>query len=131
MYFKMQKTAVELRESSPSETKDDAASDLLSSKLNKMSLEERSHGLHELHGVADLKEETPEMMNSKLKEVNDALANTASLRIEEDSSAYYKALGLSPQYVEKLKLQCLRADAYNGREAAIRLIRFFDHKRFI
>jgi hypothetical protein len=118
MQFKMQRTS-----------KDESGEESLSSKLNNMSLADRSQGLHDLHGVADLEEETPQMLESKMQEMNICLSNVASLRLEEDSSAYYWAVEMSPDYVEHLKLQCLRTDLYKAREAAMRVIRFFDHKR--
>jgi hypothetical protein len=106
-----------------------ALDDLLGSKLNRMSLEERSNGLHDLHGVADIEEETTEMLRAKLNEMNQALAAAAShASSSRDVRAYQKAIAMRPEYVWRLKLPCLRAERYNSQEAARRLLRFFDRK---
>ena len=52
--------------------------DLLASKLNKMTIEERSDGLHDLHGVADysdIEHDTPEMLDEKLQEMDRILVS--------------------------------------------------------
>jgi hypothetical protein len=94
-----------------------------SSKLSKMSLDERSTGLHDVHGVADLKEETLEMLQSKVTKMNQALASPPG-----DSRAYKAAVSKSPEYVEHLKIPCLRAKEYNGEQAAALMIRLFNRK---
>jgi hypothetical protein len=103
--------------------------DVLSSKLNKLSIEERSNALHDLHGVADQMEETPEMISAKIQEMTEALHaySLPDLQVE-DSLAYRKALELSPEHVEGLKVRFLRAMRYNGQGAAAKMIRFFSRK---
>jgi hypothetical protein len=96
---------------------------VFSSKLSKMSLDERSTGLHDLHGVAELKAETPEMLQSKVKEMNQALASASG-----DTQVYKKAVSKSPEYVEHLKIPCLRAKEYNSEDAAALMIRVFNRK---
>jgi len=94
-----------------------------SSKLSKLSLDERSSCLHDVHGVAEVKAETPEMLQSKLKELNEALASPPG-----DSRAYKRAVSKSPEYVEHLKIPCLRAKEYNSEQAAGLMIRLFNKK---
>jgi hypothetical protein len=92
-----------------------------------LSLEERSKIEYELHGVADLQEETQDMLQMRISEMNKALY--VLLFTGKDTSAYEKALDISKDYVGGLKLAFLRAENYNGKEAAARLVRFFDRKR--
>jgi hypothetical protein len=101
---------------------------ILGDKLNELSLEERTHGIHDLHGVADIADETPEMLRTKLQEVGE-IANSFS----DDAAtvAYRKVLMLmvNRDYVEKIKLMCLRADYYVSQKAAARLVSFFSYKQ--
>jgi hypothetical protein len=69
----------------------------VSAKLNKMSMEERSSGLHDLHGVADRISESPEMVRAKSQEMSNILSSIADVGADE-SSAYRKAVAVSPDY---------------------------------
>ena len=105
--------------------------DPLTSKLNNMSIADRDDGLHDLHGISDKNtvEETPELLQTKIQEMsNELFTSVASLRAEE-SAAYRKALMMSPQYVEHLKVNFIRTSAYKPKEAASKLIRFFTCKK--
>jgi hypothetical protein len=99
----------------------------LGAKLNNLSIEERSNVLHDLHGVADIVEETPEMLKQKTAEMTKALSTIENLGVE-GSLAYRKAVAMSPEYVNELKIRFLRAEGYNGEQAADRMSRFFDGK---
>jgi hypothetical protein len=105
-----------------------AVDNLLSAKLNKMSMEQRSDGLYDLHGVADLENETPEMIQEKMEEINEALALSCTSN-SVDSRDYEKAYSMSREHVEKIKRLCLRAEIYNSEEASARVLRFFTRKR--
>jgi hypothetical protein len=100
-----------------------ATYDSLSLKLNKMTLRERLRGLHDLHGVSDLKEETPAILRSRVDDMNQVLVLASG-----DLGAYKKAISKSPDYVEHLKVPCLRATEYNSKEAANLLIRLLHRK---
>jgi hypothetical protein len=109
--------------------------DLLNAKLREMSVEERSDGLHDVHGVAEnLEEETPEMLQAKVLEMNEALtiimasSSRSKSSVKTITHAYKKAVSKSRDYVERLKIPCLRAESYNSERAAERLIRFFSRK---
>jgi hypothetical protein len=108
--------------------KEPSKADVLSSKLNKLSIEERSSALDQLHGVADPMEETPDMINAKIQELTDALHSPIPGLGPEDSVAYRKALELSPEYVEGLKVRFLRSTRYNSQGAATRMLYFFSRK---
>ena len=107
-----------------------STTDPLSDRLNKMSIEDRDDALHDLHGISNngTIEETPEMLKEKVHCMsNDLLSSIASLRAEE-SLAYRKALMMSPEYVERLKVNFIRTSAYNSREAARKMMKFFHFK---
>jgi transcriptional regulator of aromatic amino acid metabolism len=118
------------QQTSPTNTMTAPVDDLLNTKLREMSVEERSDGLHDVHGVAEnLPEETPKMIRAKVKEMNEALiASTSRSKSSVDTHAYDQAISLDRAYVERLKVPFLRAEGYNSGRAAARLIRFFDRK---
>jgi hypothetical protein len=103
-----------------------------------MSFEDRSEALHDLHGVAEIANETAEMMRYKVAELTRILPmTTSSLLVGNDAllgvekyevDAFQTALRLSPDYVEQLKIPCLRSDRYDVRDAATRIVRHFGRK---
>ena len=113
---------------------DDDWNELLASTMSRMSIEERSNGLHDLHGVNDLEEENPVMIARKTNEMDAALARrcpTTTLEGEEGEEGeepvepYSKALEMSSEYVQQLKLMFLRATSYDAQKAANRMLSFF------
>ena len=122
------------------EDDDDDGDTLLMSKINAMSLEDRTLGLHDLHGVAEIQTETSELIRTKLLEMDHYLSNWNRLFLSNttmrmmmgnyvpDVQKYYIALSMSTEYVHTMKIQCLRTDLYRTKHATIRLLRFFDHK---
>jgi hypothetical protein len=103
---------------------------ILSAKLSNMSIEERSDGLNDLHGIADIRNETPEVLNQKSHEMSRALLTAIASLSVEDSLAYREAVTMSPEYVDGLKIRFLRAEhGYDSQNAAHRMIKFFDHKK--
>jgi hypothetical protein len=101
---------------------------VLGAKLNDMSIEERSRGLHDLHGVAGIERETPEMLKEKAGEMIHALFSAVAGVSAKDSLAYREAVVMSPEYADGLAIPFLRAENYNSKLAAYRMVRFFDHK---
>lgn len=98
---------------------------LIAKELNQLSIKERSTVYEQLHGVATSQvNETPE----KIKELSEQLLQEVK-RIRE-RSAFDKALFLSPEYVSDpdFLAMFLRADDYNLKLAARRLVRHFHHK---
>jgi hypothetical protein len=97
---------------------------LLAKTLNQLSMEERNHALQDLHGVADLLEEEPEFIKARLQELGVELEKIKSKK------AYYIAKSISSNYVSntKFRLQFLRADYFDAKNAAKRMVRFFDSK---
>ena len=79
----------------------------------------------EIHGVADiLDQEDEDFLNQKLADLELEL-----LRIV-DKKAYYMAKATSPGYVcdREFRLMFLRADYFNPKDAARRLVNHFDTK---
>jgi hypothetical protein len=99
--------------------------DVVSSKLNSLSLEERLQIEHEMHGIFHSKDETAEGIEIKLNEMDKALSeltthNNPIEKIEDGSpvlqtAVYEKAVELSAEYVEGLKLAFLRTEYYTVR----------------
>jgi hypothetical protein len=102
--------------------------DVVSARLNQMSLEERSDALHDLHGVGDDIDETPEFLEGKHQELGRALLSCIASAKPEESLAFRKALRMSKAYVDGFKLLFLRADMYQSEMAANRMIAFFSRK---
>jgi hypothetical protein len=110
--------------------KEGAASvQILSSQLNELTIEERSSALHDIHGVSDEKlDETPNMIQDKVQQMTLALNLSISNQRADNVWAYRKAMELSREYVEGLKIGFLRVMHYDSKEAAARMIRFFSRK---
>lgn len=100
--------------------------------------QEREQVLQDIHGVSDALVENPEL----IQESRTALDQTLQSWIKKDQAsssktttkpkfgAYQRALQQNPAYVQsaKLQLQFLRADRWDVRRAADRMIRFFTAK---
>lgn len=109
----------------PSQPNEDVMSTLIAKELNQLSLKERSTLYEQLHGVAAVEgNESPE----KIKELSEQVLQEVK-RIRE-RSAFDKALFLSPEYVSDpdFLAMFLRAEDYNVKLAARRLVRHFHYK---
>jgi hypothetical protein len=98
---------------------------LLAKDLNELTIQERQVVLEEVHGVAEVLDETPAMIATSLAQLDIAIA-----RIRK-RSAYDRALFLAPKHVrnEKFRLMFLRADYFNAYKAAHRMICYFEYKQ--
>lgn len=103
----------------PSETEK-----LLVKELNQLSLEEREQVFEEIHGVHRPVEEEPNFVNSKLEMLQEEI-----LKIRK-RSAYEKAVFVAPQKVKARDfcLMLLRAERFDARKAAIRMVQYFESK---
>eukprot|EP00526_Cylindrotheca_closterium_P008839 CAMPEP_0113615554 /NCGR_PEP_ID=MMETSP0017_2-20120614/7763_1 /TAXON_ID=2856 /ORGANISM="Cylindrotheca closterium" /LENGTH=503 /DNA_ID=CAMNT_0000524799 /DNA_START=47 /DNA_END=1558 /DNA_ORIENTATION=+ /assembly_acc=CAM_ASM_000147 len=88
------------------------AEDLLSSELNKLSLQERSKALEDLHCVGEELEETPEMVVQSLEEFDHVVQ-------AGNYPMYNLAASQNRAYVEEssLRLMFLRANLYDTHKA--------------
>lgn len=105
---------------------DVAMEDGLAMELNKLSIQEREQILHDIHGVSEGIVETPELMESSLKQMEMLLH---SKRISK-SKAYQIAESLNPSYVQDpaFRLLFLRAEEFNVEAATKKLQDFMTLK---
>jgi hypothetical protein len=99
---------------------------LLARELNTLSIQEREKVFEEIHGVDSIEEtpDRPELLNQQLAQMDFELTKI------HRKSAYLKARIQSPEYVSNREflLRFLRVDGYNPKDAADRLVSFFDFK---
>jgi hypothetical protein len=103
---------------------------LLANELNQLSMKEREEVFHDIHGVAEGVEETPDLLNRRLEQLQlelDLLNNTP------DKDAYNLAKAKSPEYVTSRKsgLMFLRAARFDTREAAAQIVRYYKEKLLV
>jgi hypothetical protein len=103
---------------------------LLAKEMNELSVTERAHVLEEVHGVADVIQETPVFVSQKLAELDQEISN---IRSTKRRTAYERALFLSPRHVRdpSFRLMFLRAEYFDARKAATRMVLYFDCKRVL
>ena len=110
--------------------------DVPSARLNELSLDERSQGFYDLHGVnsgvaADFGSmsrssnpqesnalpviETPEFCEAKLEELD------LNLRVIEQADAFLEASLQNPSYVQRIRMTFLRSEDYDAGKAALRM----------
>jgi hypothetical protein len=124
-YSSTQQTASSLPPShDPSPESADA---LLARELNRMSIQEREKIFEEIHGVDgvdDGNEEDPKFLSQCVEQMEE------ELRKLNRKSAYLQAKIQNRGYVSKrdLLLKFLRSETYKPKEAAIRLVAFFELK---
>ena len=97
---------------------------LLALDLNKISMKERGEVYEDLHGVSSLVDESPEMVASRLAELETEIAK---IRCRD---AYIAATSKDSSYTSSraLRLKFLRAEQFDSKRAAARLIGFFERK---
>lgn len=102
----------------------DNADAILAHGMTSLSLEERNRALEEIHGIKHEIEEDPEVVERELQNMEEALQSIRSKK------AYDQAAFLSPKYVQdrKFRLVFLRADAFDAKKAAERMVRHFQFK---
>jgi hypothetical protein len=101
-----------------------AVQSLLALDLNKIPLNEREQVYEDLHGVSDLVDESPELVASCLAELEPEIA---TIRRRD---AYIAAASKDSSYTSSrsLRLQFLRAEHFDSKKAATRLVGFFERK---
>ena len=97
---------------------------LLAAEMNQMSLKERELVYEELHGVDEVIEETPSFINESLQELQRELQDISN------KSAYNQAESMNPEYVQsqEFRLMFLRAERFDAKKAASRLVNFMEGK---
>jgi hypothetical protein len=112
-------------------SKEDKIDTYIANALNQLTMKERDHVYHELHGVSDVIEETPQFVAEHVE----ALGKELYLLKErhKKASAYLLAESISLDYVNNraLRLKFLRAESFDVGKAAERMMRFFDLKLYL
>jgi hypothetical protein len=103
---------------------DKDADALFAQELNKLSMKERDEVLYDVHGVSDVMDEEPAFVKRCFQELQNEI-----LKIK-DKTAYDQALYQNEAYVtdEKFSLLFLRAEGFDPRSAAARMVSFFQAK---
>lgn len=97
--------------------------DLLAAELSKLSVQERSKALDDLHCVGEEVQETPEMVHQSLAEF-EAILQTSANRI------YEVAVNQNRSFVEdsEFRLKFLRANMHNARKSVHQMLNFLEQK---
>lgn len=103
------------------------ADELLAKEMNELSVTERERVLEEVHGVAEVMQETPVFVSQKLAKLDQEVSNIRK------RTAYDRALFLSTRHVRdpKLRLMFLRAEYFDARKAAKRMVLYFESKQVL
>jgi len=97
----------------------------IAAELNRLSMEEREKAMNDVHGVRDVKDEEPNLIQARLREMDSRLQST------KERTSYDIAFSMSPEYVsnQNFRLLFLRAAKYDGIAAAALMIEFFELKK--
>ena len=103
---------------------EDKANALMAHELTNLSIEDRESSYEDMHGVASEIIETPELIEQSLGRLEEEIQSIYFKR------AYNLAEAKAPGYVRrrKLRLMFLRAERFDAKKAAIRLVGWFDWK---
>jgi hypothetical protein len=101
---------------------------MLAKEMAAMSVQERELSLNDIHGVSDVMDEEPGFVRAKMEEIEMELSKLTS---NKGNEAYMQAVAQNKEYVtsDKFRLEFLRAEMFDARLAAGRLVRFFDEKK--
>jgi hypothetical protein len=96
-------------------------------ELANLSLQDREQAINDLHGVPDAIEERPEFVSEKLRQldvqINKIKSGTAYEQAEQQNKGYV--------HDHKFRLMFLRAEIFQPKEAAVKIIHFFKEKLFL
>ena len=107
---------------------------LLAEELNSLCMSEREEAELDVHGVSPMIDETPELIETSLSEMDKVLSSLMDGRIEEDMQNLQNIYAMAQQqdrsYVEdrSLRLRFLRATKFHVHEAALRLLKLLNLK---
>jgi hypothetical protein len=98
----------------------------LAKEMNELTVEEREQVLDDIHGVAEVHNETTEFIEGCLRRLDEALNRIPSRKRKN----WNQALFLCPKLETdtKFKLMFLRADLYDAVRAADRIVQHYDFK---
>jgi hypothetical protein len=100
--------------------------DLLAEELSNLTVKERERVYEEIHGVADITDETPEFVSSSLESMRSAFV----IIPKPQRKALDRALFLRPtlESDDNFYLMFLRSERFNGAKAARKLCRYYENK---
>lgn len=98
----------------------------LAEEMNALSVEERERVYDEIHGVASIREETPELVSTSLEKMREELAEMP----RRTKAILDRAIFTKPSIArdDKFHMMFLRASRFDPHEAAYKMCRFFLHK---
>jgi hypothetical protein len=102
------------------------ADTLLAKTMATMSVQEREQSIYDIHGVSGVINEEPVFVRAKLEDMEMELS-----KLTRGKEAYMQAKAQNKEYVicHKLRLKFLRAEIFDARLAAGRMVRFFEEKK--
>ena len=100
---------------------------LLAREMNQMSFQEREAIYEEIHSIDNLVKETPELIAKSRAELVEELDKISNKK------AYDQAKSTNSEYIDsqEFQLMFLRAEYFNARKAAKRLVAFLEMKLFL
>ena len=98
-------------------------------EMNELSFQQRETVFNDIHGVAELKEETPEVISDHIERLDKELQRLIKDQTK-DTSAYEQAMKKSMDHVqeESFRIMFLRAALFDVEVAAEKLITYFRAK---
>jgi hypothetical protein len=112
----------------PTHEEEDQLDSVIANALQNMSREEREKIVHDQHGVADVIDENPDFLQQQMKEMD---YWSQRLKQKRNTHAYLTAEARDRDFVERSRLNFLRAEFFNPKKAAARMIRYFEFKRYL
>lgn len=109
---------------------DKSAESLIADALSEMTIKDREHATFEVHGVAEDVDENPAFVSEKIQELRQALDKMKQHSFLVDTKAFQLAEAQDPDFVYDIDfcLDFLRTDMYRAKEAARRMIRYYNWK---
>lgn len=100
---------------------------LIASELSKLSIGERERVENDVHGIGHTVNETPELLEEYLSQLELLLLE------RKHGTAFELAEAMDRRYTSArdFRLMFIRVDSYNVKEAADRMIRFFELKKHL
>lgn len=95
---------------------------ILAKELSRLSVLEREQVYEDVHGVSGNVNETPQLISDRTEELAHEIEKISH------KSAFEKARQQSKEFVAKQYLQFLRADQFDAKKAARRMVDFFQMK---
>jgi hypothetical protein len=98
---------------------------LIAKEMYQLSMKEREKALDDIHGIGNGEVEDPNFVNSSLMELEQRLGGIKA------NSVYEEAEQLSEEFVRNphFRVMFLRAENFDSRQAAERMLRFFTLKK--